>query len=195
MRFLNSWAEWGSLLSINIVLIICVERGCHAGRVPVLFCEIEDPKLSTSRKNAQGLFVINKHRYHRLCWEMLPCRESACGRLLRNSEWVAVCCSVVQCVAAVTFIVAPWVVVSCSDVQCVAVWHESLIGFQSGTLCCCVLQCAAECCRVLQCDMTPKRAKFVCDRPLSQQERCVYMYIYIYIKCVYIIYIYIYIYE
>jgi len=51
------------------LLCCCVKRGCHAGGVPVLFCEIEDPNLSTSRKNAQGLFVINKHRYHRLCRE------------------------------------------------------------------------------------------------------------------------------
>ena len=47
---------------------------------------------------------------------------------------VAVCCSVLQCVAVCVACVA----VCCSVLQCVAV-------------CCCVLQCGAAYCSVLQC--------------------------------------------
>ena len=52
-------------------------------------------------------------------------------------QWVAVCCSVMQCVA-----------LCCSVLQCVAVCYSVL---QCVASCCSVLQCAAVCCSVLQC--------------------------------------------
>ena len=51
--------------------------------------------------------------------------------------FVAVCCSVLQCVE-----------VCCSVLQCVAVCSSML---QYVAVCCSVLQCVAVCCSVLQC--------------------------------------------
>jgi len=41
------------------------------------------------------------------------------------------------------------VAVCCSVLQCVAIWHE-LCVLQRVAVCCSVLQCAAVCCSVLQ---------------------------------------------
>jgi len=54
----------------------------------------------------------------------------------KASEWIYVCCSVLQCVAV-------W----CSVVQCVA---ECCRVLQCVAVCCSVVQCGAVCCRVLQ---------------------------------------------
>ena len=59
--------------------------------------------------------------------------------------YVAVCCSVLQCV-----------VVYCSVLQFIPVWDPSGISRRSAfnmhvAVCCSVLQCFAVCCSVLQC--------------------------------------------
>ena len=57
-------------------------------------------------------------------------------------QYVAVCCSVLQCVA-----------VCCSVLQCVAVCCSVL---QCVAVCCSVLQCVAMCCSVLRCVATER---------------------------------------
>jgi len=78
---------------------------------------------------------------------------------------VAVCCSVLQCVAVCcsAFMFTPQgpfvgskeglrVAVCCSVLQCVAVHSRSLLGVPSWVIKRgCVLQCVAVCCSVLQC--------------------------------------------
>jgi len=69
-----------------------------------------------------------------------------------GGQLVAVCCSVLQCVAvfrvAVCRSVSQCVAVCCSVLQCVAVCCSVL---QCVTVCCSVLQCVAVCCSALQC--------------------------------------------
>ena len=62
------------------------------------------------------------------------------GQLLHFFQLcVAACCSVLHCVASISFnFVEQWVALCCGVMQCVAV-------------CCSVLQCVAVCCSVLQC--------------------------------------------
>ena len=62
-------------------------------------------------------------------------------------QYVAVCCSVLQC-AAVCCSVLQCVAVCCSVLQCVA---ECCSVLQCVAVCCSVLQCVALCCTVLQC--------------------------------------------
>jgi len=60
---------------------------------------------------------------------------------------VAVCCSVVHCVA-VWCTLLQCGALCCSVVHCVAVWYSVL---QCGALCCSVVHCGAVWCTVLQC--------------------------------------------
>ena len=68
-------------------------------------------------------------------------------------QCVAVCCSVLKCVAVNSYNTASTSTftiyqVCCSVLQCVAVCCSAL---QSVAACCSVLQCVTECCSVLQC--------------------------------------------
>jgi len=73
-------------------------------------------------------------------------------------QCVAVCCSVLQCVAGVLQVCCKCVAVCCSVLQCVAVYCSVLqciavcfSALQCVALCCNVLQCVTACCSVLQC--------------------------------------------
>ena len=66
--------------------------------------------------------------------------------LIQDYVQVAVCCSVLQCVAECCSVLQS-VAVYCSVLQCVAVCCSVLQGVAG---CCRVLQCVAGCCSMLQ---------------------------------------------
>ena len=107
----------------------------------------ESGKHTNSRKSAlQSLSIVNWDS-----WEFLPAhsasrhtrtnkQENLESRLDTRFIWrwpCAVCCSVLQCVAA-----------CCSVLQCAAVCRNVL---QCVAACCSVLRCVAVCCSVAQC--------------------------------------------
>ena len=63
-----------------------------------------------------------------------------CTRANSHAQFVAVCCSVLQCVAG-----------GCSVLQCVAVTHKKEPCALEQTVTHSLLQCVAVCCSVLQC--------------------------------------------
>jgi len=75
---------------------------------------------------------------------------------VRVMQRVAVCCSVLQCIAFEKTpgisIVCVGTAECCRVLPCVAVYCRVFPGICSGnTVCCSVLQCVAVCCSVLQC--------------------------------------------
>ena len=87
-------------------------------------------------------------KFLKLLLQKEPCFFSALFQKrdlkLRRCTYVAMCFSVLQCVAVCCQCVA----VCCSVLQCVAVCCDML---QCVAVCCSVLQCVAVCCSVLQC--------------------------------------------
>ena len=85
---------------------------------------------------------------------ILELREYNMCLLRKQHVSVAVCCSVLQCVAVWNSILQ-CVAVCCSVLQCVAACCSvsQCVGsvLQCVAVCCSVLQCVAVCCSVLQC--------------------------------------------
>jgi len=86
---------------------------------------------------------INKSEY----WELNRRQMEQELARQRTRKCVAVCCSVLQCVA-VSCCESQWAAVSCSVLQCVAVASCESLHVRGHVR---VLQCVAVCCNVLQC--------------------------------------------
>ena len=131
-----------------------VEEG--RGRGVVVEAAIED--VETCRENAMQRCMDIEAYSSRMRRVVALHHASAAAALpgtLRVLQFVAVCCSVLQCVecVAVCCSVLQCVAVCCSVLQCVAcvccgcsAWYASSVA-----ACCNVLQCVAVCCSVLQC--------------------------------------------
>jgi len=103
------------------------------------FCERDVVNLyqNCNRHTAMLVVSLAKTLYLNYCCFVKETTEIISGAIKKICDqlvlrvFVAVCCSVLQCVCSVF-------AVCCSVLQCTAA-------------CCCVLQCVAECYRVLQC--------------------------------------------
>ena len=97
----------------------------------------QDARASTQRSVFAEAFRVA------LCCSVLQCVAVFCSVL----KCVTVCCNVLQC-DLVCCSVLRCVAVCCSVLECAVVCYSVL---QYVTVCCSVLQCVAVCCSVLQC--------------------------------------------
>jgi len=103
---------------------------------------------SMLQRVAMGCSVFE---YVALCRHTLWCPSLALSEkygAVFSFECVAVCCSVLQCVA----------VLQCAAVCCSVRMHLGAVPASLAWVCCSVWQCVAPCCTVLQCADAPRGA-------------------------------------